>query len=358
MLPRTVAFLFAVLALISVGCDSEQADSSPVAKGPPTAKISIAKITESTLEEDRRFLGEVRSAQSTSLAAGGAGEVLRVLVAEGDRVKKGQTLVQLDDGILRARLDEFQAGVSRSDVELGQVQRDTERLQSLSGKGYFPSAEVEQIQSRKEALRASRQGQDAAVRRLREEISQMRITAPFEGTVARRHVSPGQWIQPGQPAIEMASDGQREVHVRVPGTLLDLITKDAKVQIVSGPKSVAGEVAGVVGALDPRTRTALVRVVPEMAPDWLMEGTAVDVSMRLKRPEAGVVIPLDAIVYGVAGTRVFLVAEDKANPVNVTIITQVGDRVLVQGEGLEVGQTVITKGNERLRPGQALQVVE
>lgn len=353
-----LTLLLVGLFAVSLGACSPEEEEKPAAKGPPVAKVSVTQIAENSLTERRKFLGEVKSGQSTELAAGGSGEVLRVLVSEGDSVTRGQLLAQLDDAIHRARLDELQATLSRSDVELQQAARDTTRLENLSGKGFFPSAEVEQISTRKDALEASRQGQQASVRRLREEIAQLRITAPFDGVIARRMVSPGQWLQTGQSAFELASQGQRELHVRVPSTILDLVPTNSVVTIHRGADSVSGEVAGVVGQLDSRTRTALLRVLPQSSPEWLREGDAVEVSLGLERSGEGVVVPADAIVYGIAGTRVFRIAENKAEPIPVEIVTEVGDKVLVFAEGLSVGQTIVTRGNERLRPGQDVQVVE
>ncbi len=349
----------ALLAVFSLGaCSSIEEEAAPKGKGPSAAKVTTVPIERDSLFEERRFMGDVTNAESTVLAAGGSGEVIRVTVAEGDQVKRGQMLAQLDDSILRARLAELQAGLSQSDAQLEQAKRDADRLKNLSGQGYFPSAEVEQVTTRKTTLEAAKQGQDAGIRRLREEIAQMRITAPFDGVVSKRHIAPGQWLSVGQPAIELASEGVQEVHVRVPGTLLDVLSETTEVVVSRGEYEVKGSIAGVAGAVDVRSRTALLRVVPEAAPEWLREGLAVDALLRIERVNEGVVVPIDAVVYSVSGARVFLEKEGKAEPVDVTVVAQNSDEVLVSSERLEVGQKVVTRGNERLRPGQDLQVMQ
>lgn len=350
---------FAFLALLSLGaCSSAEEEAAPKGKGPSAAKVEIAPIERDSLFEERRFMGDVTNAESTVLAAGGSGEVIRVTVAEGDEVKRGQLLAQLDDSILRARLAELQAGLSQSDAQLEQARRDADRLKKLSGQGFFPSAEVEQVTTRKTTLEAAKQGQDAGIRRLREEIAQMRITAPFDGVVSKRHIAPGQWLTVGQPAIELASEGVQEVHVRVPGTLLDVLSETTEVVVSRGDREVKGSIAGVAGSVDVRSRTALLRVVPEEGPEWLREGLAVDALLRIERVNEGVVVPLDAVVYSVSGARVFLERDGKAEPVDVTVVAQNANEVLVASDRLEVGQNVVTRGNERLRPGQDLQVLQ
>ncbi len=349
----TVLLLFAVAIC---GCSETETEAPKKASGPPVAKVEVAKIEATSLLEVRRFLGEVRNAESAVLAPGGAGSVTRVDVLEGDEVKRGQVLVQLDDSIQRARLREAQAATDRATVELDQAQRDVDRFGKLSEKGYHPPAETEQISSRKDALEVAALGQQASVQRLREEIAQMRVVAPFDGVVARRHASRGQWLQVGEPAIELSSNGILEVFVRVPAEVLDALSTEHPAQIVRGEHRTDAEVAGIVGSLDRRTRTALLRIVPVEPTNWLRQGDAVDAFLSLQRDNVGVVVPSDAVVQGVAGTRVFRVKDGKAEPHDVRVVVRSGDQVLIEATELKLADDVVVRGNERLRPGQDVQV--
>lgn len=336
-------------------CTSEEAPSTPP-KGQDGALVSVETIEESRLAETRQFLGEVRNAGSTMLAAGGSGKVVRVGVLEGDEVERGQVLVRLDDAILRKQLQEARANLERTKVDFGQATRDAARFGALSEKGYFPGQEAEEIVTRKAALEVAIRGQEASVGRLEEEIAQMRVVAPVDGTVARRHVSKGQWLKTGEPAIELASEGSLEVHVRVPSNVLETIQQASGVRILHPGDEVHGKIAGVVGSLDPRTRTGLMRVVPDESRPWLRQGAALPTEFKIVREVDGAVVPNDALVHGVTGTRVFRVKDQKAEPHEVYVVARSGDRVLVESATLSVGDRVVTRGNERLRPGQALQI--
>ncbi|MEZ4458970.1 MAG: efflux RND transporter periplasmic adaptor subunit [bacterium] len=349
----TIAFL---VVAVSSGCAESQPETAKKPSGPPAAKVQVAAIEATALPEVRRFLGDVRNAESAVLAAGGAGTVTRVEVLEGDQVKRGQVLVQLDDSIQRARLREAQAGIERTTVELDQAQRDVDRFGKLTEKGFHPSSQTEQISSRKDALEVTAQGQQASVQRLREEIAQMRVVAPFDGVVARRHVSRGQWLQVGEPAIELSSNGTLEVFVRVPAEVLDALSTERPAEIVRGANRTDAEVAGIVGSLDRRTRTALLRIVPTQPVDWLRQGDSVDAILTLNRENVGVVVPSDAVVQGVAGTRVFRVKDGKAEPHDVRVVARSGDQVLIEAADLKLADNIVIRGNERLRPGQDVQV--
>lgn len=350
-----IGFIAVLMLTVQLACSDEE-KSSEKSGGPAPAKVEVQTIDKTSLVVRRTFLGEVQNSESTELAPGGSGSVTRVAVREGDEVKRGQLLVQLDDGILRARLGEVRAQLSRTEVELEQARRDAARLEALSREGHVTSVEAEQVTSRMTGLEAALQGEKAAVQRLREEISQMKVVAPVDGVVARRYVSPGQWVQTGEPAIELTSSGALEVHVRIPASVLELLSDEAEVEIHQDSDSVPGTIAGVVGALDSRTRTALLRVAPQESRTWLREGGTADVSIKLQRGEGGVVVSTDALVYGVSGTRVFRVRDDKAEPHPVTIVAQFEDQALLDAEKLAVGDMIVVRGNERLRPGQDVQV--
>lgn len=354
---QPLSYLLLSIILVGIsGCSSDEAPPAKKSGGPGPAKVEVTKISDTSLVEVRKFLGDVRNAESAVLAPGGAGTVTKVEVLEGDEVKRGQMLVQLDDSILRARLREARATAERTDVELGQATKDAKRFNQLSEEGHYPSFQAEQVSSQRSALEVTLQGQEASMSRLREEIAQMRVVAPFDGVVARRHVSRGQWLQTGEPAIELSAKGTLEVFVRVPAEVLDTMSTEQPASIVRGSHRTEAKVAGIVGSLDRRTRTALLRVVPEEPTSWLRQGEAVDVLLRLNRSDVGVVVPMDSLVHGVSGTRVFRVKDGAAEPHDVDVVVRSEDRVLVQAPKLAVDDEIVVKGNERLRPGQPLEV--
>jgi RND family efflux transporter MFP subunit len=190
----------------------------------------------------------------------------------------------------------------------------------------------------------------AAVKVRGERLYRHRILAPFDGIVASRLADPGDWLSAGQAAIQLVSAGRVDVLVRVPEDLLDQLHGLDTVALVSDGRRAEGTLLGVVDALDPETRTALLRIEPKQPPAWLRSGKSLDVVFTVER-DGGWVVPRDALVYGVGGIRIIAVVDGKAVPVNVEELAVAGNQVLVKGE-LEKGAVIVTRGNERLRPGQ------
>ena len=306
-------------------------------------------------------MGTVRAAARAELAAGADGEVTEVAVSEGDHVGRGQVLVRIDPRLARAELRAAQAATQAATTDQEQAARDAERF-SMAGNRIASALEIERAGSSARALEAVQQSRAADVSRARASLSRHTVTAPFDGVVASRRVDPGDWVSPGTPAVELVADSTLEIFVRVEPDLLADVEVGAAATLVRGAREVAARVEGVVRALDPETRTAQLRLLlTEDAPPWLLAGATVDVVFEIRHEGEGVLVPRDALVEGIAQTRVVLLEDGQAKPIDVEVLERGLTEARVRSQGqtpLPAGTRVVTRGNERLRPGQTVQVVE
>jgi hypothetical protein len=126
-----------------------------------------------------------------------------------------------------------------------------------------------------------------------------------------------------------------------------------EVAITSMDSRVPARLESYVNALDPKTRTALLRVIPEGEAPWLLVGSGVYVEFSVERSD-GWNVPRDAIVYGVAAPRIYREKDGKVSPIQVEVLSTAADRALVKTAELRKGDRIVIRGNERLRPGQAV----
>jgi multidrug efflux pump subunit AcrA (membrane-fusion protein) len=187
-----------------------------------------------------------------------------------------------------------------------------------------------------------------------------RVRAPFDGVILQRRVDPGDWVKPGQAVLEMVGDSDLEVVVDGPASLFGKVQPGDLATLVNEGEMPA-EVVGVVPALDPVARTLRVRLKPQRAPvsatavgtdvppdappPSLLPGGSVDVRFSVALSEAGVLVPRDALVKDARGTRVVQVIEGKAKTVPVQVV-------------VKAGHTVVVRGNERLKDGQAVRTAD
>jgi RND family efflux transporter MFP subunit len=339
----------------AAGCGGKDQPPPAAAAGPKPAVVEVGAATPGPLDDTRSFLGHAKPVSEVVLAAGVSGRLISVVGRTGDRVQAGQVLVELERDLLAPALDALLAQEAQTRAELDQAKRELARVRTLQPPA-VTEAERERYEARVKVLDAQRRSQAASVEQLRAELARHTVTAPFDGAVRARLAEPGGWVSPGTPLLELVSAGELEIEVSVSSDIEAQIELGQEVQI-EGPTPTVARVAGVVPVLDPMGRTLLVRLTVDAPPAWLLGGAAVRVIFPFAQDAPGaVVVPRDALVRGPAGNRVIKVADGAGVPVPVRIVGAAGDRALVQGEGLSAGDSVVTRGNERLRPGQPIEV--
>lgn len=340
------------LVLLLIGCGL--LGDGETGGGPPPAPVVVAEVGSGLLDAEQTFLGEVRPVERAELSAGATGQIVRVAAREGDAVRRGEVLLEVDPSLAIAAVRAAEAALDEGIAARDEAATQLERLERVDG-GVVAPTDLDQARTRLAAAEARVASLKAALDRARAELGRHRVVAPFDGVLARRRVDRGDWVSPGVAVLDLVSAEQVEVLVALPADLVRSVHRGDPVGLV-GYADATAEIAGVVPALDPQTRTALVRVVP--APGaGLVPGSSVQVRFTVDAG-AGVLVPRDALVTGPTGSRVVEVVDGKAHPVPVQVLASTREVVLVSGEGLEPGDVVVVRGNERLRPGQPVQVAE
>jgi RND family efflux transporter MFP subunit len=345
------------LFLTSVGCEGE-APAESGSDGPPPARVWLAQVRSGAIEAQWSFLGDVTALQRARLAAGASGEVRKVLVRVGDHVKRGDLLVEVDPSLAAARVRAAEASKQAGAAQLERAHRDAERL-SEAGPDIAAAAEIEQASQEKKRAAAERERLRAAEAEARAQLGRHRVRAPFDGVIATRSVDPGDWVDPGVEVVEIVDDRGVEVLASVPPEVARYLSIGDQAALVLSSQQAAATIEGIVPALDTESRTMRLRLVPNEPTSWLLPGAAVNVVLTIERSEEGaVVIPRDALVYGIANTQVVKSAGGKAEIVPVEVLARSRDEVLVRADSLVADDAVVTRGNERVFPGQPLIALE
>lgn len=356
----------------SIGCGGGEGPA-PQQQQPP-APVEVATARAGQLVDEWVFMGEVRSLRSAQLALGAGGEIVMIDVREGDRVEAGAVLVEIDKRQASAQLSAAVSSRRESERELDQARREAERAIKL-GAQILPGEEIERQGARADTLEARKHRLAAEIRAAQANLSDYQLAAPFTGVVVARYADLGQWLNPGETVLELVAIDELEIIVEVRPELAPHLQVGAQVALrpaggllgvgATGPATGAGELLAVVPSLDPGTRTLKVRVRPSEPRAWLLPGAPVDVGFSVGYQAGGagslanaVIIPRDALVLGAIDTRVIVVADGSAKPIPVELLASTAQEALVAGEGLAVGAVVVTRGNERLRPGQSVRVLD
>ena len=301
--------------------------------------------------------GSVEPLRKTRVASPVAGLVKELLVRDGDSVENGEILARLDTDSAEARRATLRAQIVESEARLHEADSNLSRAQELFGASLISQEQLDGSRFEREALHARTQSLRAMVAEVDLAIEQSVIRAPFGGVVTQKLTEIGQWVKVGDPLIEVVGVADIEVRVDVPGIHLHKIRlgQPARVRIEAlRQTTLRGTVTAVSPEADPKARTFPVKIAIPSRNGSIRAGMVASVSFAPARPRHVTIVPKDALVEQDRGWVVFVVGDDqRVSPVPVRLGEGAGAWSEVLG-AIEPGDTVVTRGNERLRAGQSV----
>ena len=304
------------------------------------------------------FLANVRPQMRAALAAGASGAVVEVAAREGDRVQKNGLVLKIDSSLAVAKLRVAQAKTKQADEAVAQARREFQRLLRLPRRSRSQLA-MERAESNVALMIAAQSAAKAETAYAGALLNRYRVRAPFAAIIAKRWVDPGDWVKEGTPVLNIVSSDDLEVVADVPASLLAYVRKGDEAVLRNETDETKATISGIVPSLDAISRTARIRIDLLKAEPWLRPGAAVSAEFSIHHSGKGVVITRDALLIGPVSKKVMKIVDGKAEVIEVEIIATASQSVLVAAKGkLKEGDLVVTRGNERLRPGQKVRIAK
>ena len=294
------------------------------------------------------------------------GELVRVHFQEGQRVRQGELLAEIDSRPFQVQLEQAQGQLTRDEALLANARLDLERYQTLFKQDSIARQQVDTqaslVRQYEGALRVDR----SQVENARLQLAYTRITAPVSGRLGLRLVDPGNIVRAGDASGLVVITQLQPISVlfTVPQDELPAVMKRlSSAQAIpveawdreQKAKLAQGELASADNQVDPATGT--VKLKAQFANDdgALFPNQFVNVRMTLDTLRGVIVVPSAAVQRGSQGLFVYVVRpDDTVAQRRVKLGPAQGQRVAVS-EGLAAGEVVVTDGVDRLRPGSAVQ---
>ncbi|MBK6452321.1 MAG: efflux RND transporter periplasmic adaptor subunit [Proteobacteria bacterium] len=290
-------------------------------------------------------LGTARASESIDVTAKVSNLVTAIRFTEGQQVRKGDVLVELDGAQARADLAVADAALKES---ASQLQRSRELYETK----VLSDQQIEQIESAYSA-------NVARVAAARSRLSDTIIRAPFDGRVGLRRASVGGLVAPGTVITTLDDTSTIKLDFTVPERVVAAMKPGLTLEArsVAYPDRVfEGKVASVDSRVDPNTRSVIVRALVPNGEGLLKPGMFLNV--HLSRGTADVlVVPEESLVPEQGDVFVYVVQDGKASKRRI----QTGQRAVgtVQvTDGLQAGEIVVTEGTQKLRDGVSVSVTE
>jgi len=335
------------LVAFSLVCVSLGSNGAHAAQGPRTVGVIVERIAQSTIADELEALGTLKAKERIAITANVSDTISVIHFADGDSVTAGDLLVELTDTEESALLAEAQSLVD-------DAKRQFERMETLVLQG---SASQELRDLRHQQYQTAEARLQAVRSRLKDRV----ITAPFDGRVGLRLISPGALVAPGDVITTLVDDSSMKLDFTIPAIYLSTVRKGIAIK-ATNPAFVdrvfEGQVTSVDAAIDPVSRSITVRaLIPnpgsELVPGMLM-------TLRLVRNERLAVTVAEEAIIPRGASSFALVVDDSASPAiaqerQVQLGARADGRVEVVS-GLAVGETVVTHGTLKVRSGASVKI--
>ncbi|WP_423840373.1 efflux RND transporter periplasmic adaptor subunit [Vibrio mytili] len=355
---KNVIFIAVVSSLLMlVGCDNKTAD-----KAIDIPRVKVMSLKGNKVDDNLYFPAVANAADRSHLSFRVAGEVSRVLVKEGDKVKKGDKIATLDP-------TDYQLDIDNATARYSVIDSQYRRSRPLVDKGLLAKSQFDEIAAQRQIALA-----ELKLAQLR--LSFTTLTAPVDGIISRVNIDQFENVQVGQHIVNIHSLERVEVLIQLPDRLYikqppteeRLTSIQALVRVPSGNVYTA-TIKEFTTEPDPRTGTFTVTLsLPMPKEEYILDGMAVEVTSKDEKVgldlNVGINLPIEAI-FNADGDEldrenkfVWVLNEDSTvsrKQIRTGKVSQTSIQVL---DGLTLDDRVIIAGISRLRDGMKVDIIE
>lgn len=330
------------------------------------APVRVTVVETRAVSEQVTATGTVSSPRSAVLSTAEAGLVDEIHVDAGDRVTRGDVLLQLDSEIAELTLARLRATARQQRTALEDARRRYVEAEKVGPGGGVPQTLIDSLQAEVQGTEAALVAAEAEAKEQQARVDRHRLVAPFDGVITQRITEMGEWVNPGTGLLGLIATTGLRFEFRVAQRFFRDITLDTPVAVtldaVQG-EAMPARVDAIVPVSDPGSRTFLVRLVAAdpVEEELAAPGMSVNAVFSMQTGRTGVAVSRDALIrYADGRNTVWVIEDSDARPVVRERIVRTGvefDGLVEVTSGLEEGEQVVVEGNESLREGQVVTIL-
>src|SRR3954470_7928062 len=332
------------------GSDSSASAAAPTA--PPTV-VDVDTVRTGRVLESREAVGTVRAYESIMVTVKGSGVVEKISFEEGQKVRAGDILVALDADERRADIEQAIAETRRATALRDETRVRLDRAIALRRTGAGTEAQVEDLSAQVKTLESAIASADARRKAAEARLEDLVVRAPFAGRLGTRSVSLGAYLSPGTRITTLDDLSRVRLDFSVPENILARVEIGQTVRALSaafGKRSFEGKVSVIDPRVDPVTRAVRLTAEFNNPDEALRPGMFLAVALEVRFKDDAIVVPEEAIV-GEGLRHLIFVVKDNVVERRVVRIGQRQEGRIEIVDGLKVGETIIVRGVQRVRPG-------
>lgn len=365
---KTVArFAFAFLSVVTVvaaGCSKKD----PRAGDPPeAAPVVVASVARQDVPVEVRAIGHVEPYATVAIKALVGGQVTRVGFREGEDVRRGDLLFQIDPRPYQAALARARGELERDRAIARNAEEDVKRYSELVEKDYVTRQQYDATRAAAAAALATAKAGEAAVETAKLQLAYCTVTAPVSGRTGSVLVNAGNVVKGNddKPLVVLNQIQPVYVSFSVPESSLaqirERLAPGEALKVAAFPsgdpsRTQWGQLSFVDNTVDTGTGTILLKGTFPNPNEELWPGEYVDVVVTLSTDASAIVVPSQAVQTGQAGQYVWVVKADLTVESRPVTVARTKGPIAVVAKGLQAGERVVTDGQLRLAPGAKVEI--
>lgn len=351
-LSLTVLALSLTLLWGASGCGREEKKNQVVK--PTATVVSVGELTSRRVENVLNQVGTISSPRMVTIRSEIAAPVEEILFQEGAEAKKGQLLVKLDAAKVRADVRNLEQRIHQLKIRLAHQKRNLERNRPLVKDKLVSQMKYDDLETEIALAQAALAQAQADMSRQKEMLGDTEIRAPFDGVVGSKNLSVGDYLKAGEPVVRVVSLNPLEMAFSVPERFKAGIFKGQKVRIftVAYPgREFIGKISFISPVVDSQTRSFKVKSQVDNSQHLLNPGMFGRLKVTVDVRENAVCAPWSSIIQTEKETYIFLIEDDKAKKVPVTLGKVESSWAEIVSPALKAGSEVILEGKFMVKDG-------
>jgi multidrug efflux system membrane fusion protein len=347
------------LTLGTLGCSRNNATKEQQARRPGEMvfPVEVRPVAAHRVEYRVTAVGSIEAFENVQVTARVAGVLERLHFKEGDDVKEGALLAEIEPQRFQLALSSAQAALGSVQAAKAEAERELERAQKLAAEGLSTGAELNTWQTKLATAQAQESAAKASVALAALNLRDARLRAPQKGSIQTRSVQTGQYVQPGTVIATLIRRDPLLLRFKVTeaeaGRLALGMTADFRVS--GSPAEQHAKLTFIAGAAEPASR--MVPVVAEIAENAaLRPGAFAEVTVPIGVNEAALAVPETAIRPSERGFLAFVVDGDVARERILTLGLRTPDGLVEVVKGLTPGEALVVRGGEALKENAKVRV--
>jgi multidrug efflux system membrane fusion protein len=325
--------------------------------------VEVEPVEARAVEYSISAVGSVEAYEQVQITARVAGVVEAVRFSEGQEVKKGQVLAEIEPTRYSLAVQAAQAALEKAEAVRAEAQAASERRVAANAEspGLLPAEQLEGAQARARTAGAEASAAKAALAQAELNLRDAYVRAPMEGVLQTRTVQTGQYVQPGTVLATLLRREPLLLRFTVPETEVERLRPgmDARFTVGSAGGTYAARITHVAAAAEPSSR--MVRVMAEVGgaeAQALRPGAFATVVVPVDSRQQAPVIPQTAVRPSERGFLAFVVEDGKARERVLELGLRTADGRVEVRSGLKPGEQLVVRGAEALREGAAVRIAE